>query len=390
MKQLLLFSLCFMTSCLSIDTTNLTTKNKELVENVFGKKGLAFSITEQKKIEQLFNDIDALTSSQKILVIETLIPLLQSQYNEDLSLRKNRVVNHIIRHQVHHLSEYKKRLISSLTFFERLELSFERLFQKLNCYFKKTENLSKECWEVSLADRIFDYSNFERGTILLNYNNFLRFMVALRENHMPELLDFWSSSKRELYTDIVHQVKALTPEVKVQFLSELFMLALQSFLMGGNGMYINWLDKEQELLFEKWQKKQSEIEANFEAYVNHLNAIKKNVVQQIFDGFKAGLQKIVDERKNADDALAKEQIYLFKSINLSYPTIHMLSWPPIPYDQLFEASVMNTPKSHPWYNIYQQGDWEFDAKTNSFFQNELVPFGIPFWLGDFRTLIIFS
>lgn len=387
MKRFFLLSMFFlMAPCLSIDLQVLTTKNKELVENVFGKNGLAFSISEQKKIEQLFNDIDALTPNQKIVVIEILIPLLQNQIKENLALRKDRIVNHIIRHQIQHLDEYKKRLITTLTFFQRLELNFERLFQKLNCYFKKSEAADKECWELALADRIFDYYTFERESILLNYNTLLRYIVALKNNHLPELVYFWSHAKRELYADIIHQVRALTPEVKVQFLSELFMLALQSFLMGGNGMYINWLDKEQEQLFEKYQKKQSEIEANFEAYVNRLNAIKNNVVQQIFDGFKTGLQKIVDERKNADDALAQEQIYLFKSINLSYPTIHLLNWPPIPYDQMFEASVMNTPKSHPWYNIYQQGDWEFDAQTNSFFQNELVPFGTPFWLSDFKTL----
>ncbi len=189
-----------------------------------------------------------------------------------------------------------------------------------------------------------------------------------------------------MQAELVTRAKSITPEATIQFISELFMLALQSFMMGGNGMYIQWLVEEDGKIFEEYQKKQGEIETRFEVFVNQLQAIKKNLIQQIFNGFKTGLQKIYDERKKASDAAVQEQIYLFKSINLSDPAIHMLSWPPIPYDQMFEASIMNTPKRQQWYNIYQQGDWEFDPKTKSFFQNGLVPFGMPFWQQDFRKL----
>lgn len=384
MKIVMILSLVgFVFGLYSADSSYFIPENHKLVTELYSK-GLHIPDTEKKKIESLLNDIAASTPGQLNFVIDLLIPQLEGLITKELRIPKNRVTNFIVRNQIEYLKNYKKTIMNSLTFFERLELNFEKTFKKLSCYLKKSEETKKVCWEESLADRLFDYCNFEREQILLNYENLLHFIVHLKKNNLPTIINFWSN--RELQVKLAQCVKGITPEVTVQFIQELFMFALQSFLMGGNGMYIQWLDQNDADKFKKAQDEQNEIEANFEAYVKHLDAVKKRAVDQILSGFKAGLEKIYKERKNANDALLKEEMYLSKSINLSYPAIKSLIMPPVPYDQMFEAAIMNTPQRHQWYNIYQQGDWEFDIKTNSFFQNELVSFGTPFWQEGFMVL----
>lgn len=358
--------------------------NNPIIETIFGERGLNSANTEKNKIENLLNNITVSTASQLYCALDLAVPQLQLLVQKNGANVNIHVNNFILSHQIEHLQQYKKKIAQGLNFYQRLELKFEKTFKKLHCYLKKLSTEKKACWEEILADQIVDFCNFERENILLHYHKLLKYFVHSSKTHLPEIINFWSS--RSMQGELVTRVKSVTPEAKVQFLSELFMLALQSFLMGGNGMYIQWLDEEDQKIFEEYQTRQSEIEKNFEVYVQHLNKVKKNLVNQIFNGFKAGLQKINDERKKANTALAQEQLYLLKSINLSGPAIHLLLWPPIPYDQMFEASRMNTPVRQPWYNIYQQGDWEFDATSQSFFQNALVPFGQPFWQKDFETL----
>ena len=199
-------------------------------------------------------------------------------------------------------------------------------------------------WQQTVADQIFDYIVYERNTILFNYHALLLFMISVKEHPLPEIIDFWSD--RELRSKIIVRARHLQPEVTVQMASELFMIALQSFIMAGDSMYSQWLSKQDADLFASLTKKQNKIQDDFKIYMKKLSATQKKVTNQIINNFKNGMQKLSDEYKTVNNEQQKEQVYLFKSINLDYPIQHALNLPPTPYDQVFEASRMTTPKSH--------------------------------------------
>lgn len=366
-----------------------------ILHTVYGDIGLNVQPGWRVKIRELLQDIFTATPCQLHTIaqglLENLKELHKSKSEQLENVQEGADNEHafftlfVVQEQINYLENYKKQLQQNFSFIEKLECSFALFYKKMCCLVKKAIKRDPHvCWEELVADRIFDYLNFERETILPHYAKLLTFLVATKKTPLPELLGFWSSGT--IREKLIRRVKHMTPEITVQFLGDILGLVLQSYLMAGNSMYTQWLDEQDGLFFEEESKKQQKIQTDFQNYVNNLNVVQKKVTSQIIGGFKKGMEKIGAERQTANDQEQQEELYLFKAINLDYPIQRALTVPPTPYDQAFEASLMKTPPNHQWYNIYQYGDWEFDARSNSFWQNGLIPFGQPFWQEGFSSL----
>lgn len=372
--------------------------NNKILHAVYGDIGLQVQPEWRNKIRDLLQDIVMATPCQRYAIAQGVIENLKelkkkkSEHREQ-NVQEKRAVSEqtfftlfAVQEQITYLENYKKQLCHDFSFIERLECSFAIFYKKMSCFVKKAiKRESQVCWEELVADRIFDYINFERETILVDYKKLLTFFVATKKVALPDLINFWSA--RTVREKLVRRVRHMTPEVTVQFIQAILGLALQSYLMAGNSMYTQWLDEQDGKFFEEETKKQEKIQTDFQQYLNKLDDVQKNVIiPKIIGAFKKGMEDLSVGRQTLNDQQVQEQLYLFKAINLDWPIQHALTSPPTPYDQLFEASRMKAPPSHQWYNIYQYGDWEFDAHANSFYQNGLVPFGQPFWQEGFSSL----
>lgn len=367
-----------------------------LIIFVYGSAGIDASPEQLVKIKSLLEDLFAASDCQRYEIAQQLlVNLKDAENNIQQQIEQLKDKEHVVdqklffslfyfHEQRAYIENYKKKLFDNFSMLERMECSCSLSFKKLRSWFKKTIKQNSATWEELVADKIMDYIEFEQNNILFNYDHSLTFFHVAKKTQLPDLLNFWTD--RTLQRQILDRARSITAEVKVQFLEDLLMMMLQSYLMAGDSMYGQWLDQRLSDEFDVANKKQQEIQTEFQKYIQSLNSIQKRVVGQILAGFNTGMKKLSDDYKKVNKQQIKEQTYLFKSINLDYPIQQALFSPPTPYDQIFQASIMNTPKSQQWYNIYQYGDWEFDPVRNSFWQNQLVPFGIPFWQQGFSAL----
>lgn len=286
-----------------------------------------------------------------------------------------------IREQKDYLHHYRKRLYNIFSIAEKMRCSFSTAIKTVRIWMKRDNVESDDVqWEHMLADQIMDYIMFEQKNILLDYENVIRFLLALNKGKkLPDILNFWSDGQRQ--GKLLQRVRCITPEVQIQmsFFKEILVFGLQAYFMAGDGAYSQWVSTQDEEKFKAYNKTQQDIQAQFEEYIKGLQANQQSVTSKIIKAFQKGIKRLSDRYTKVNAQQIKEQVYLFKAINIDYPIQQALFSPPVPYDQIFEASIMNTPGASQWYNIYQYGDWEFDSDNKSFVQNKLVLFGNPFW-----------
>lgn len=362
---------------------------EKIITLIYGPVGIQITPIQHNKIEQLLHDLYDSSPRQLYSIAQWVIiglkelkqqtkELMEELSNEkEIVSQKQFLTLFCLNEQINYLENYKKKLYEKFSMLEKLECSFERNFKKLSSWIKGSDKNGTVSWEETVADRIVDYIEFERENILFDYTNLLIFFAGIKKSPLPSIINFWAD--KELQRKLILRSRRITSEVKVQFLEEIFMIALQSYIMAGGSMYTQWLDQADADAFAELTKKQNKIQTDFQTYIQQVNATQKKVMDQIINGFKTGMQGLFADYKTVNEQQQKEQVYLFKSINLDYPIQHALTWPPVPYDQVFQAGLMGTPKGGQWFNIYQYGDWEFDAQRNSFWQNGLIPFGTPFW-----------
>jgi hypothetical protein len=370
-------------------------KIKDIMTLIYGSVGIHATPLEHNKIELLLHDLYAASSCQLYTIAHLVIKELQEEKQKTVEQieqknEENEVVSQkqffarfSLDEQIKYLENYRKKVYENFSILEWLQCIFEQHFNKLLGWLKLSFKEESPSWEESVADRIVDYIHFEREHILFDYTNLLTFFIGIKKNPLPTIINFWSD--KNLQQKLALRARTITPEVKVQFLEEIFMMALQAYIMAGGSMYIQWLDQADADAFAELTKKQNDIQSQFEEFMKQLNASQKIVTSKIITAFKTSMKDLSEDYKKVNEQQQKEQVYLFKSINLDYPIQHALTLPPVPYDQVFQAGIMNTPQKHTWYNIYQYGDWEFDVQNNSFWQNGLISFGTPFWLATEKT-----
>ena len=85
---------------------------------------------------------------------------------------------------------------------------------------------------------------------------------------------------------------------------------------------------------------------------------------------------INNSQASAEKNAQAEANYLFQNLSLQQPASNLVSLAGASsFDQLFSTAIMATPASNfTWYNVLGLGDWVFDPTTNSFWQNQAVPF----------------
>lgn len=359
--------------------------------NVYGSVGINVSEPELHKIRLMLVNLRNATPCQLYEIaqlvrdhIEQELQHIEEKINQPEQQQKAIILHDFFKRfyyqtQRDHNAAYSKQLYKKFSFIEQVSCMVEKITYPVARFFKKESTIS---WVELVADQVIDYMQFEQD-MLVNYNKLLIFFAAIKNNPLPGLINTWSTNTVQHAAGM--RVRHLKPQIQMQQFEEIFAIALQSYIMAGGGMYTQWLDEEDQLEYQQLSDEQAQIQSGFELYLHEIKTAQQVVTKKILNGFQQGMKSIDADYKKANKEQQQEQVHLFKSINLDYPIVHALNLPPVPFDQIFAASIMSTPPRHRWYNIYQYGDWEFDAKHNSFWQNGLIAFGIPFWQATAKT-----
>ncbi len=371
---------------------SVTHEIEKIIANVYGSVGINSMEPELHKIREMLITISQATHCQLFEIaqlvredIEQLLQHLEEEIKEQDEQHKMVGTHRFFKRfyyqtQLEHISAYSNQLYKSFPFLEQITCMVKKITNPITSLFQKEEG--KLSFQEMGANQILDYMQFEQE-MLSHYKNLLTFFAAIKRNQLPAIINTWST--RSVQHAAAMRVRHLEPQIQMQQFEEIFAIALQSYIMAGGGMYTQWIDEQDQLEYKKLSDEQNQIRSDFELYLHNIKTAQETITKKILNGFQQGMKDIGADYKKANKEQEDEQVYLFKSINLDYPIVRALNLPPIPFDQIFAASIMSTPARHRWYNMYQYGDWEFDAKRNSFWQNGLVLFGIPFWQATDKT-----
>lgn len=279
----------------------------------------------------------------------------------------------VINHQREYFNQHFAQLEKTFSQWEKYKYNLLDRLLYISHYFGVNQKISSD---LNLSQTLIDYIEIEQQNIVLNYYNLARFIFAQQKTELPLLMRFWNNP--QLYTKLALRARKVNNDVIIQ-MEDLAVLVSQAVLMAGSGLYSQWISQEDADLFQELTKQQNQLTVDFEQFINTLQQNQKEIATNIINAFKEAQADLEKKYAQANQTQQQEIEYLFKAINLDQPRINYLLQPAVSYDQIFQASVMNTPPSHPWYNIYQVGDWEFDSSSNSFWQYQIAPYGTPFW-----------
>lgn len=373
----------------------LKQKAQNTNEAIFGDLGLAIPFAERRKTETLIYNLLSASDYQLHQVAHHLIAKLEKQLHEtELSIQKieteKKQVSYaffykefLLKKQIEHVQRYKTAIEKQLSTWQIVSEQaiglYNATFSLIGSWFgyKPKEDITEK-----ITNQIVSYITFERENILFNYEKLLTLLAVRKINTLPKLIDFWDTP--QVQQELKIRAKQVGPKVKVQFWAAAASMAadfaLQGLVMAGGELAMQWVDEADQLIYKIIQKRQQKITDDFKIFRKQVDTDQKTMRTNISTAFAASQKLLNQEFVQTNAQLREEIVYLNQAINLDIPIKHYLqawrSW-----DQYFQTSPMFTPKTmYSWYNIfniYTHGDWEFDATTNSFWQNGLVEFPKP-------------
>ncbi len=377
-KKIFLISVLF---CWQTHSYAAESQPRTIVSTIFKAE-----LTNQSQAKRLENIIENIMNANSQTTAQA-IPLALKKLNQELlALDKKINDKHAQESTVDRKLFYQKFILeSTIEYLSRLSTAMPEQRSFLDRFWQSAKDLigRSDPHAEKIANDILEFNTYIVDNYLLDYDKLLLFFAGMKKAPLPQVINFWSDPAQQL--KLQKRAATLRTNIKTQWIEEIAMVALQSLLLGGEGMYKQWLDEQAQQEFLALQKKINNASDDLNTFLKKLADKQKNeIVPAILNSFKTGQKNISDQYGIINQNQSKELNYLFQSINLDSPVQHYLMFPIIPWDQYFENGIMLTPNNgHPWYNIFQVNygnlGWIFDPVANSFIQTGLVFFGTPFW-----------
>ncbi len=274
-----------------------------------------------------------------------------------------------------HLRKYEQLINKQLSITEKIQGIVHTTYNHTKTWIKKqfTKKTSDD-FVKKTAQKLVEYSDFERTNLLTDYQKVSRFLHNATHALLPPIMSFWQNN--ETRNSLRLRSQLLLPEVQTQFWAEIGMIALQSILMGGSSMYNGFISELDAKKFKEYSDQQQKIQDGFSEFIKQTKTDQNALRKTISTAFIASATTAAAQYQAQNQQLSDETQYLFQAINLNQPISHDLEYPPIWSDQFFEVSHMNTPKNIHWHSVFpvSGSDWEYDPDHNSFWQNGLSTF----------------
>jgi len=350
------------TQIYSSQTIALTKIEKELI------KDLIVALIETPKCEQVCAAAFVINKLKSGSTKATFPDNAQTQEN----MRKEHLRSFVLEHYIDHLESFIAQQTIECGYLDRIR-AYAAMYSIKFIQTKSTERLTQ---------LLLEYLKLEFNQILLIPSRAHSFLRRQQSSILPSLINFWQD--RSLQEKLLLRINRLSPEVVAQFFEEILVIGMQSILFGGSSMYNNWISEQAQKQFEEFVKQQNKIQADFSAYLKKLSDEQNSIAKAIIQGFSKAQSDLQKQFAEINTQQKQEIAYLLRSLNLVIPIDRYLSSPPVSYDQLFEASIMYTPGTSQWYNIFQmqQTNWEYNASSNSFMQYDKAPFTTPYWIDN--------
>ncbi len=384
------------------------TLTKKVVEHIFGAHGLNLPEDDYHQAEQIIALITIASPSHTITAALCVAHYLRKKLDEEQKEDKAALTSgthenklslffkyYITESRINYLTEFAHTTAQSLSAWQRLHHSLAHCCSAITHRLSFTQEWEVQCLEDALSQAVIAYIHLEEKYILNDYTTLLRFLVRSEQKRLPGLIDFWHD--KTIQEKIATRLKNLSntsaraqfeilPAIGARIVSSIaegsMPLFLQVSLMSGGSMYAQWLNTQAQNQFALLSAKQKDIADAYQLFIKNLQQQRTKIINTIVTNFVQKQSDLKNYYQSLNQEQQNEYLYLMQSINVSKPKNHYLVYP-ITFDQLFAASLMNTPNNEqqPWFNVYQEkaGDWEYDAPTQSFWQRKIVPYGTPYW-----------
>jgi len=165
-------------------------------------------------------------------------------------------------------------------------------------------------------------------------------------------------------------------EIKTNLMSMALDMGLPMATQMASSAANQFISEEQQAIFADLQSELTSTTNALKAWSEQ----QKELVQKQTDAtgqfFSSQMETIQNAQASAQQQAQAESDYLFQNLSLQQPAKSFVSLNSASsFDQLFTSGIMATP-THPftWYNILGIGDWVYDPISNSFWQNQAIPF----------------
>lgn len=303
---------------------------EQIVDNIYGKNGANIDL-------------------QELLHLQNLVELLAMTSKTEQA-------------QIAHL------VIEKL---ERAGTSHEIDLYLIN-YFKKIASQVKDCYTDEsreiIAQKIYDYIQFEQANILNNKRTQYLFIQAQRSFCLPELINFWTNSEGQSFLRSHVFESSDNVETQSMMLDMTIMIATQMGATLANEQIAGQAAHLGNILTQQNQT----IQANIKSFQSQAQASQQKDLQAQIADFSNKGNAIQTQMQSSIDTSNIELNYLYENISLNKPLQQYLSSPVI-FDQIFSQGNMLTPQGPVWRNIFSVGDWEYEKDDDSFYQYQISP-----------------
>jgi uncharacterized protein (UPF0147 family) len=383
------FLLPFIFNCPFIQTQEtLFDKAHEIAHVIFGDTGLDSPLAVRENMQTLIYDCLSASPYQLNLAATLVLKDLEKQLSqlqieiEELNNENKQVPQKIfykqfsLQKRIEHFNEHVLAITHNLTLLQKAQGIAHRGYEFITHYIKEFFGYDfQPITAQKLANEILEYIEYEQENILYDYQKLHTFIHRRSKATLPSIIDFWDTL--EVQKQLTKRTQLVSPEhVRVQLVELLVSFALQGLVMAGGELAMQWIEDDDRKVFEAYQQKQQKISKDWESFQEQLQQDQKQILTNIINAFKDSQKKLQDEYQQSNVRLREAIVYLNQSINLDQPIKRYLN-DPIMWDLYFALSRMYTPRTNqPWYNIFNfykgTGDWEFNAQTNSFWQNGMT------------------
>jgi hypothetical protein len=380
------------------------------VSRTYGRM-LGFGQEELATIQALLLLLEHAQSYQREGAIKKIIETLQQRL-EELEDQKKKIVEQktIIPRELYH-TEFIHRI--RLEHFKRLQeqqatvMPWYGVFSE---YFRTTWERMRSWWyeepytstEEQIAYLTDAYFIAEEKEILDNYKTVLDFFVLKQKMDLPQFLDVWGNPSIQQQLLLRTQRLALLPRIQMaSFLEKAAQfgntMLVQGAAFNAGSLALEETNKAFYKNMDTLNTQMTILSKDLETFNTQLQKDRTESFSTLINQFTQKVTDIDKEQEATVNRFKNELIYMDRSISDFSETSKFLSsiTAGLLFDQLFEAAPMHTPGNRLiWYNPTWQlahypedpmangqilGDWEFDANTQSFWQQRLVPMPITLW-----------
>ena len=365
-----------------------------LVENIWGRGGLRLDEDRVAKIRNMIGAIEQENAYQLNKVVDILIEHYKAAANklaiEIQTLQK-------ADNQILVSTFYKKFLLDTyLSYYESYQHTLEEKISSIGRVLGAVRYVLSSYDIDQLAEEIIEYQSFEQDDIFFNYDKLLMYFVSIDKYHahIPGILNVWVNTT--LQDQVRRRARKVSFRIQPQFLSALLDIAFQSVAMAGGQLATEMVDEEDQQDLKAAQEEAATIQQQWEEFKKNLDEERGEIIEGLIASLATSFKKVKAEYNVSNEQFKQEITYLNRSIPANTVKDNFVV-NPLFFDQNFKASIMHTPDRIRWYNLFRvrNGDWEFDADTNSFWQNGLAPFeeiaqteeGTTFTINPFQNSI---